>query len=358
MIHKRLYYFFQSNGLFYDKQFGFRKEHNTIDAITTFTNDIIKSVEAKHSALAVYCDLSKAFDTINHDILLQKLYFYGVRGISLDWFKSYLTGRKQYVQYNSQSSEVRQITCGVPQGSVLGPLLFIIYTNDLPTCLSHSTAILFADDTTLYTSSHDINDLFSKANEDLNYLTDWFRANRLSLNVAKTNYMIFGNGDTSNANYNLKLANSTLSKTSCAKFLGVHIDDKLKWNEHISAVKAKISRSFFAINRAKSVLNTKHLSNLYYSMVYTHIIYGLSLWGAASKVHLYPLDIMHKKIIRVVGGAKYNSHTAPILHKLSMLSLEDIYRKQTCMYMYKFIRGLLPSPLSGAFKLGQDVHPV
>ena len=188
--------------------------------------------------------MSKAFDTINHDIILQKLEFYGVRGVALNWIKSYLYDRKQYVLYNSQRSGIRPIECGVPQGSVVGPLLFIIYTNDLPSCLNHSKAILFADDTTLYTSSDNPINNFALMNEDLDCLTDWFRANKLSLNVSKTNYMIFSNQNLVNNDHELKLANCPLSKTACAKFLGLYIDENLKWNEHIQVVKTKIESIF------------------------------------------------------------------------------------------------------------------
>ena len=156
-----------------------------------FTSDILNSTENKLTSIAVYLDLSKAFDTLDHNILLRKLHHYGIRGIALDWFRSYLTDRNMYVDYKGITSKQHNINYGVPQGSVLGPLLFILYTNDLPSTLTVSKSILFADDTTIYYSHSNLNTLCTNLNKDLQILNDWFKTNKLSLNVSKTQYMIF-----------------------------------------------------------------------------------------------------------------------------------------------------------------------
>ena len=188
IVHKRLYDFMYKCNIFYPNQYGFRHKHSTLHAVTKLVTDIVQSKDKTDSTFSVFLDLSKAFDTINHDILLSKLEFYGIRGIALNWFKSYLYERKQYVTYNGTQSNTLEMSCGVPQGSVLGPLLFIIYTNDLADCIENSTTILFADDTTIYESASDIHYLYISMNSNLSRLTDWFRGNKLSLNVAKTNY--------------------------------------------------------------------------------------------------------------------------------------------------------------------------
>ena len=162
VVHKNLYTFLEKNKVLYASQYGFRKNRSTVNAITELVCHITNAFENKQNTLSVFLDLSKAFDTIDHNILLHKLEFYGVRGLALNWFQSYLTDRKQYVLYNNVQSQTLGITCGVPQGSVLGPLLFLIYVNDIANYLTHSKLISFADDTTVFLSSKCINDLNTK----------------------------------------------------------------------------------------------------------------------------------------------------------------------------------------------------
>ena len=173
VVHCRLYSFLTRYNILNDSQYGFRHKHSTINAITEITNDIMSSFDMKHTSLAVYLDLSKAFDTIDHSILLKKMEHYGIRGISLEWFKSYLSQRVQYVTYKSTNSMSLKIPCGVPQGSVLGPLLFILYSNVIPNSLKYSKSILFADDTTVYISGEDVTYLTRCLNHDLSQLNDW-----------------------------------------------------------------------------------------------------------------------------------------------------------------------------------------
>ena len=159
-MHKRLYGFVTKHEILYDGQYGFRPKHSTIDALTEFVSNALPALDNSGNCLAVYLDLSKAFDTIKHSVLIDKLEHYGVRGKALDWFRSYLEQRRQYVSYGGVHSDIRYVEYGVPQGSVLGPLLFILYSNDLPIALKNFHTILFADDTTIYTTGTDLLDIF------------------------------------------------------------------------------------------------------------------------------------------------------------------------------------------------------
>ncbi len=254
---------------FYPSQYGFRSNHSTIHAINEFVDDTITSFENKKNTMGVFLDLSKAFDTIDHVILLKKLEWYGIRGMALEWFRSYLNNRKQFVQYKSAKSLTHTILCGVPQGSVLGPLLFIIYTNDLPNCLVHSKAILFADDTTIYLNSDNILNMFNYINHDLESLSDWFRANKLSLNVGKSNYIIFRQNSNPIANHlKVHIGQDTIEPKNVVKFVGVYIDSKLEWHDHIKYIKNKLTSSIYALKKVKNIFTRKRTSFL------THLFYS------------------------------------------------------------------------------------
>ncbi len=214
VVHKRLYSFLAKHNILYSNQYGFRPKRSTIDAITEFNSDVLPSLDAKQKCLSVYLGLSKAFDTINHGILMLKLQYYGIRGKALEWFESYLDQRRQYVSYLGINSPIRTIAYGVPQGSVLGPLLFILYSNDLPQALSHCKTILFADDTTIFKTGNNMEQIFEQVNADLHTLNDWFRANQLSVNPTKTKYILFskhGNVDTYSDLF-LNIENETLER--------------------------------------------------------------------------------------------------------------------------------------------------
>ena len=191
IMHKRMYEFFEDNNILYELQFGFRKEMSTGHSLVEITEEIKESIDNGKFGCGIFIDLKKAFDTVNHQILLTKLEHYGIRGALLKWFESYLTDRKQYVFHNGIASSMETITCGVPQGSVLGPLLFLIYVNDLPNISDKLRFFLFADDTNIYYDSDDLLELEKTVNQELRKLSQWLNINRLALNVGKTNFVIF-----------------------------------------------------------------------------------------------------------------------------------------------------------------------
>lgn len=360
VIYKRLLHFFDTNKILNSNQFGFRAGHSTIDAVTKLTTDINICLDNKESTLAVFCDLSRAFDTIDHGILLGKLNFYGVRGHSLQWFHSYLSNRQQYVEYNGSTSNTSEIELGVPQGSVLGPLLFIIYMNDLPDNLLKAKCLLFADDTTIYDNNPNINNLYGSLTKELNIVTDWFRANRLSLNVSKTHHMLFTNSRSNDRNNTaeIKIGDELVERVSYLKFLGIIIDDQLKWDKHIDTAAKRISSGLYAISKAKCVLNRKHLVTLYYALIYPHLLYGITLWGNTYNVHLNKLYIVQKKIIRIIMNADYYASSEPLFKSLNILKLSDVYNLQVAKYVFSFVRCSLPESLNNVFILmgNSEIH--
>ena len=300
----------------------------------------------------VFIDLKKAFDTVNHKILLTKLEHYGIRNNMLDWFNSYLTDRKQYVSFNGESSEMRSVTCGVPQGSVLGPLLFLVYINDLPNISDKLSFFLFADDTNLYYESNDLKELEKTMNKELKKLSLWLNVNRLALNVSKTNFVIFrGYRKPCDHNVTLLINKKAIEQKSYVKYLGVLIDEHLNWKEHICNVTKKISRSVGIICKLRLCMNRSLLRTLYYTLVYSHLNYGIHVWGSACNTDLEKILLLQKKAVRAMTGNKwYQKHSDPgplassnpLFNSLGILKIDDIYRLNIAKFIFSCLSHLTP----------------
>ena len=274
VMHKQLYTFLEVNNIIFKNQFGFRKKCSTAHSLIEITEKIKCSIDSSKFGCGIFIDLKKAFDTVNHQILLQKLEHYGIRGSILKWFESYLTNRKQYVFYNGVSSDVKVISCGVPQGSVLGPLLFLLYINDLPNISEKLEFFLFADDTNIYFESHDLKLLEKTVNQELKKLSLWLNVNRLALNVAKTNFVIFRSYQKiPDHNVTLLMNNKALAQKDHVKYLGVLLDQHLNWKYHIKNVALKVSGGLGILAKLKPFLKDKLIRTIYFSVVYSHLYY-------------------------------------------------------------------------------------
>ena len=357
VVHKRLYGFVTKHEILYDGQYGFRPKHSTIDALTEFVSNALPALDNSGNCLAVYLDLSKAFDTIKHSVLIDKLEHYGVRGRALDWFRSYLEQRRQYVSYGGVHSDIRYVEYGVPQGSVLGPLLFILYSNDLPIALKNCHTILFADDTTIYTTGTDLLDIFTRINTDLDVLNDWFMANKLSANPSKTKAILYSKkGRQQIQNLNVYMDGQKLERVKTTKFVGVYFDENFTWEYHVDHCRKKMLQGTFAINSSKHILNEKHLKILYYSLVYPYIHYGIMLWGNALIKHIRRIQVTQKKCVRAICGANFKSPSSPIFKQLGILKFQDIYELHTNVFIFNFVNGGLPNPLLGIYQYHRDIH--
>ena len=315
-------------------------------ALLDIYDKISAAIDNHEFSVGVFIDLSKAFDTLNHDILLKKLEYYGIRGITLAWFRSYLMDRQQYVYLNGASSVLGKVNCGVPQGSVLGPLLFIIYINDIIQCSDVLKLILFADDTNLFYHNSDICQLEYVVNNELEKLFTWFRANKLSLNALKTNFMIFGSKLIHRNNDELKciLDGNILERVPVTKFVGVLLDDKLKWTQHLNHISNKIAKGLGMIGRVRNILSNDILLTLYFSLIYPYLTYCCIVWGGASATALQKLNVLQNRAVRLITRSPFRATAAPLYVQLKLLKITDIRKLQISLFMYKCKNRLLPEP--------------
>ena len=349
VIYTRMYKFLSDNNLIYNKQFGFRSNHSTNDALVSLTEGIKTFLDNGFWVAGIFLDLRKAFDTVNHQILLQKLTNYGFRGNSNKLLQSFLFNRKQFVSIKGFESELLDVKCGVPQGSTLGPLLFLLYINDLRFCLQNSNVSHFADDTCVTHASKDIKLLERSLNFDIGKITEWLNTNRLSLNVKKTKLLLFHSKKKQVANFSIKVTCCSIEPVSHVKYLGVHIDNNLSWDYHIKCLSNKLGRSNGIISKLRHFIPNKTLISVYYAIFNSYIIYGCSVWSMTTLTNINIINILQKKCIRIMNFAPFNCHTTSLFKDNKILKLNDIIKIQQLKLAFQFKNNALPNDLRKLF---------
>ena len=341
IVYNRLFNYLVKHSILHPSQYGFQINLSTELAILEVQDRILNILDSGDCCVGIFMDLSKAFDTLDHDILLSKLRNYGVRGVALDWFRNYLSNRTQYVSINGTDSGLLPIECGVPQGSILGPLLFLVYINDLPNACN-ATTILFADDTNAIYVGKSYTQLINLINSDLLNISNWFKRNKMALNESKTKFIIFHKKHNKPPdNFPITLNGVNLERVHTTKFLGVLINENLDWSAHANHVCNKISRSTAILAKLKHYLPKYVLLTIYTSLCISHISYALTVWGGSPKNVMNRLRVLQKKGIRHVCNAKYNSHTEPLFRRCKVLNIDDLYKLSCVKLMYKKNKGII-----------------
>ena len=385
VIYTRIYNFCLSKNIIYENQYGFRSHHSTSHAVNYSIDKIICNIENKNHVLGIFIDLSKAFDTINHDILLHKLENYGIRGIPLTLLCSYMNNRKQLSNFNGSKSSLQSVVYGVPQGSVLGPLLFILYINDIINCSNLGHFVMFADDTNIFVTANSEEEVYSKANKLLQQLNSYMLSNQLHINTDKCIHMYFrpklnhserktcartrvvGN------DHQLFINKNKILKTNKARFLGIIIDEDLNWDMHLEYLEQKLNSSIITIKRIKKFIPKEHYSKLYYTLFVSHLIYGISAWGSSSACRISKIFSIQKRCVRLLFGKQFNfdhaefyktcarvrpfedhiaprnfvlEHTKPLFKEHKFLTVHNLHKLSILSEIFKIQKYKTPISLS------------
>ena len=393
IIYERLYSFFTANSVIYDKQFGFRKHHSTSHAVNYSVNKIMTEIEAKRHVIGIFVDLSKAFDTIDHKKLLIKLEHYGIRGVCHTLLSNYLLNRTQYTNFQNSSSDACVVEFGVPQGSVLGPLLFLIYINDLISSSALGHFVLFADDTNIFVSGESKNDAYNNANKVMDDISKYMYTNQLHINMDKSVYMYFRPSLSYSERLTcartqeygsepvIKIGNTKLKKVDKVKFLGVIIDENLSWEPHIEHLTAKLNSSIVMIKRIIKFVPKSEYMKLYDALFKSHLAYCISSWGSIPKFKLDCIFRIQKRCIRLLFGLEFSydhagyyetcarvrsyenqmskknyslEHTKPLFNKHKILTLSNLSVYHTFLELFKILKYRTPISIYEFYTLSEQ----
>ena len=356
LIHSRLMEFLDHNGSLFNHQFGFRKKHSTTHALINLTERVRFNIDKGNFACGVFIDLQKAFDTVDHEILLSKLEHYGIRGKCNSWFRSYLFDRRQYVTVHGSNSNQDFIRHGVPQGSVLGPLLFLIYINDLPNAIHNSETNLFADDTCLLSCDSNLQTLEHKVNSDLRLLSHWLIANKISLNATKTEVILFRSRN-KRVNFKMKLMldKYQLPFSSHVKYLGLLIDEHLSWNYHTQFIASKLSKANGILAKLRHFVPLNILITIYYALFHSHLSYAAIVWGQYTR-NDSRISILQKKAVRTITSSHFNTHSKPLFLETGIPFLPHFIFKCNILLVHQTLNGLTPLGVTSTLNFSYITH--
>ena len=349
-VNQQLVSYVESNNILSKQQYGFRKNHSTAFLMLDLFDGIYSAKSKSLKPGILFLDIKKAFDTVNHNILLKKLENYGIGGYVLRWLKSFLTNRWQQTKIGSLLSNHAMIKCGVPQGSILGPILFSIFINDFTRACKNSTPFLFADDGALY-FNHIVRSCYSNVKDEMKNIYKWLRINRLALNINKTSILIFDKSDNLDA-IQVEIGQHTTAviiECKTQKYLGLMVDHKLKFSEHIEYIKKKVSKRIGAMYRSKKLLPLQYRKMFANALMLPQFDYLDIIWCKANKSKLDELDIIYKKVAKIALDVNIRENTLMVYQTMKWLPLHIRRQLHLAAYMYRIINGLSPKTFMNKF---------
>lgn len=329
--------FIEQNNILYVNQFGFRKFHNTIDALINTHDYIISKKRSKKKVVGIFLDLKKAFDSIDNSILIKKLQYYGIDGPYNDLLKSYLSTRKVYTYIDSTSqSDLKDINYGVPQGSVLGPLLFSLYINDIKILANNYDLSLFADDTCLFCTGDNYTELNAKCNQALIDCNNWLQCNRLTLNAQKTHFVDFSNNSNNSNIIELKLGQHVIEKKSYTKYLGLTLQNDLRWDKHIKNVINKLNSQIPFYYQLKEILPKNKILTAFKSLSLTQIIYGIELFIRNTK-WTNQIQKVQNRLLKILLSKQMLTRSNYLHKECKILKIQDMMKLRCLLISHKVI---------------------
>ena len=316
----------------------------------------------KNHILGIFLDLSKAFDTVDHKILLHKLYHYGFRGSSYNWVESYLSEREQYTLIDDATSSKLPVSIGVPQGSILGPLLFLIYINDIEFASDTAYLNLFADDTNIFIINNNISELYNSANAICNQLNNWFTCNRLTINCAKSICILFFPTKSDEdfivaQDLKILLNNREICRSTCTKFLGLWMDDKLTFKQHINYLTCKVNGMNSMLFKRKAYIPLQCRRSLYIALINSSLHYAIEIYGNASMNILKPLCIAVNKLLRNLQDENRFSNVKQLYCNYTVLPIHLLHKLAIGKMIYKCLnQGCSSSVTREMFDLNHPYH--
>lgn len=341
LLVNRLVKFMSKHNILYKFQYGFRKGCSTTTAIVELVDFLISEIDNKNVIGGLFLDLKKAFDTLDHNILLKKLEYYGVRGLANDIIRSYLKDRQQFVSIENSRSRMRTFNIGVPQGSNIGPLLFLIYINDLGNLPLHGIPRLFADDTAIFYPHGNTSAVICSMNMDLRLLMDYFNSNLLSLNLSKTKYMLFHSPRKKiDPHANLSVGSTVIDKVFNFKYLGLNLDPVLSWINHLDSVQRKISSLCGLIYRVRQFVPRTALLKFYFGCIHSHLQYLIIAWGHACKSKLRKLQVLQNRCIKTIFSLPPLFPTLQLYTQLphNILPIKGLCDLQVCSFIFDVMK--------------------